>query len=96
MPRIDGQIKDLLTDVRDIEANVPDLAPGRLPEAVVFVETVVTCLSCGESYPYPSLHPLVRFKNKATAVRKWTSSINILPKEKETVHVQADKCRKCW
>lgn len=96
MPRIDGQIKDMLNDVKDIEANVPQLDPGRFPEAIVFTETITTCIFCGEIYYSPNKHPLIRYKNKSKAAEKWVPSFNVLKQEYETVEVESDKCANCW
>lgn len=96
MPRIDGQVKNMLNDVKDIEANVPSLDPGPLLEAVVFIETITTCSFCGEIYHSPNSHPLVRYGNKATATKQWVPSFNLLKQEYETVETTADKCSNCW
>lgn len=96
MPRIAGQIKDMLNDVKDIEANIPQLDQGRFPEAVVFIETITTCSFCGETYRSPNKHPLVRYRNKSTAAEKWIPAFNLLKQEKEIVETTADKCSNCW
>lgn len=96
MPKIDGQVKAMLNDVKDIEANVPQLDQGRFPEAVVFIETITTCSFCGETYHSPNKHPLIRYKSKATAAAKWVPSFNLLKQEVATVEVKSDKCSNCW
>ncbi len=96
MPKIDGQVKALLSDVRDIEENIPSLDPGRFPEAVIFVETITTSSFCGATFRSPNAHPLVRYNNKSTAVTKWTPSFNILKQEKQEINIRSDKCSKCW
>lgn len=96
MPKIDLIVKDILNDVKDIEANIPSLAPGRFPTVIVFIETITTCLSCGEIYRSPNRHPLVRYGNNATMVKKWTSTFSVLKREFQTVQINADKCQNCW
>jgi hypothetical protein len=96
MPKIDRLVKDMLNDVKDIEAGIPSLEPERFPEAIVFIETITTCTFCGETYHSPNAHPLVRYKNKATAAKRWVPSFSILKQEKQIVRIEADKCQKCW
>ena len=96
MPKIDGQVKDMLNDVKDIEANVPQLDQERFPEAIIFVETITVCSFCGAIYRSPNKHPLVRYSNKATATAKWIPTFNVLRQEYETVQIESDKCANCW
>ena len=101
MSDLDDAFKKLISDVRTGKANKPKPEPirygqpGRMPDAVVLVHFVASCIKCGNVFEYPNKHLLLRYGKDLTRPKKWLFVYSTVAREVLTWKEKVDACCEC-
>ena len=67
-----------------------------IPDALVLCIIEVTCGSCGNKYAYPKTRILGRYDKHRKKIKKWSSTFELLPRERIVIGEKSVCCQQCF
>ena len=71
-------------------------AEPKMPDALVFVRLVSSCVTCGRTHYAPNRRLLLRYGTLMVMIKEWRGIFNNAPREIITRKVRVQACEHCF